>query len=155
MTDCVSLFWLEISFNMHDKRRPSGTLPTNSAAFPLQTPAVSAVHRFIISGSFLTVLAGIPDWILTCAGKCAQKHSSLLKRCTKLYVLTVITATKSAHFPLLSSVLVWCLKDRQMYRVLSTERNVSEEKASSLGNHSWKAKACFQIHCQGKYLALP
>lgn len=107
MTDCVSLFWLEISFNMHDKRRPSGTLPTNSADSPLRTPAVSVLHRFIISGSFLMTLTGIPDWTLTCAGKCAQQHSSLLKGCTKLYVLTVIRATKTAHFPLLSSVLAW------------------------------------------------
>lgn len=72
MTDCVSLFWLEISFNMHDKRRPSGTLPTNRTASRLQTPAVSALHRFIISGSYLMARTGIPDWMLTCAVKSAK-----------------------------------------------------------------------------------
>lgn len=79
MTDCVSLFWLEISFNMHDKRRPYGTLPGNSAASPLQTPAVSALHRFIISGSYLTVWTQIPDWTLSFLHFCAV----CWKVCTK------------------------------------------------------------------------
>lgn len=34
MTDWAALFWLKSSFNMHDKRRPSGTFLGNSAESP-------------------------------------------------------------------------------------------------------------------------
>lgn len=83
MTGCVSLFWLKISFNMHDKRRLSGTLPGDSAASPLQTPAASALHRFIISGSYLTAWTRIPHRTLSlpqislvCWNMCTKAHKS-------------------------------------------------------------------------------
>lgn len=34
MTDWAALFWLKSSFNMHDKRGPSGTFPGNSTGSP-------------------------------------------------------------------------------------------------------------------------
>lgn len=59
MTDWAALFWLKSSFNMHDKRRPSGTFLGNSARIPWQTSVVSAtaLHHVIVSGRWGSVKA--------------------------------------------------------------------------------------------------
>lgn len=49
-----SLFWLKSSFNMHNKRYPSETLPGNSAPAPL--PNLVVVSRYV---SFAVVESGI------------------------------------------------------------------------------------------------
>lgn len=46
MTDWAALFWLKSSFNMHDKRHPSGTFPANSTKSPDKLLFVSSsCHR--------------------------------------------------------------------------------------------------------------
>lgn len=163
MTGCVSLFWLKISFNMHDKRRPSGTLPGNSAVSPVQTPAGSARHCFIISASYLTAEHGYLTEhshlciFSECAGTCAQKHSSrevsMLKRSAKLFVLAVITPTETAHSSF--HVLVWYFGRQTDVKSTKHRKKRQSRSQPHLETHSRKAKTCFQIYCRGKYLEAP
>lgn len=65
MTDWAGLFWLKISFNMHDKRRPSGTLPGNGT----ESPDKLMLFLLIIVSSSSAVVE-VPS---QCKGSCLSK----------------------------------------------------------------------------------
>lgn len=68
MTDWAALFWLNSSFNMHDKSSPSGTFPGNSTESP-DKPLLFLLPLFNVSWS---AMVEVPS-------KCKSKNLLLVK----------------------------------------------------------------------------